>query len=234
MRVLDNDAAGVVLLPGSGATPPAVGESAASTTYTIRINRPGIGPVTIALNPLGANGLRTNVGSVTFTGATTTATITVSAVDDALREGFQYESHRPSPDDQRRVRRHRCAAALGEADEIFGSFGSCSLRGYIVRLVSGAGAGQWRYIRSNDAGKLFLQDGWDVNPLAGDQFVIQGYTAPASQSELAGTVASINGLTLTLANALPQLAGLGGLSGASIRIIDGDGPGRDAIRTIIV
>ena len=233
VRLLDSDAAGVVILPGSGATQPAVGENGATTTYTIRLNRPGIGPVTVALQPLHPGQLGTSVPAFTFAGATTSTTILVSALDDPLREGFQFESigHGITTVD---AFAGAVTAQSPRLDEIAGSFGGLNLSGFIVRVTSGAAAGQWRYIRHNTATKLYLQSDLDVfRPAAGDTFVVQGYTAPASQSEIAGGVASASGTLITLTAALPGFVGLAGLSGATLRIIDGAGPGVDALRTIV-
>ncbi len=233
VRLLDSDAAGVVILPGSGATQPAVGENGATTTYTIRLNRPGIGDVTVALQPLHPGQLGTSISAFTFAGATTSATISVSALDDPFREGFQFEhiGHALTTVD---AFAGAVTAQSPRLDEVAGSFGTRDLRGFVVRITSGAAAGQWRYIRHNTATKLYLQSDLDVfRPAAGDTFVVQGYTAPASQSEIAGGVASASGTLITLTAALPGFVGLAGLTGAVLRIIDGGGPGVDVMRTIV-
>ena len=228
VRLLDSDAVGVVLLPAGGAAQPNVAENGPSTEYTIRLNRPGIGDVIVQLNPLHPGQLTLSQSSVTFAGSNRTATITVGAGDDAIREGFQFEhvAHKLASID---AFEGTVAMTLSRKDEIaggFGAFGEGQLRGLIVRLVTGAGAGQSRYIRHNIGGKLYLMTDWDVAPSSGDRYVVQGYTAPASTAEITGTVASVNGTVLTVGAPIGPFNGLGGLSGAAIRIIDGVGTGQ--------
>ena len=127
VRVLDSDAAGVVILPSSGAAQPAVGEGGAGTTYTIQLNRPGIGPVTVALSSLNPGQLTGFPPQVTFNGALS-ALINVAAGDDPLREGFQFEHivHQFLTTDRFAG---TVAATPTRFDEIAGNFTGLDLRG---------------------------------------------------------------------------------------------------------
>ena len=228
LRLLDSDAAGVVILPGTGATQPTANEGGSNTTYTIQLNRPGIGFITVSLSSVRPGQLTGFASTVNLAPGELSRLVTANALDDAIREGFQFESilHKLLSSD---AFAGTVGATSSRLDEVFGSFAGANLAGYIVRLTSGPGAGQWRYIRHNTAGTLFLQTDWDIKPGAGDSFIVQGYAPPASEQPIAGTVssASASGTTLNLSGPLPGL-----LVGAVIRIVDGLGAGKDALRVI--
>ncbi|MDX5398706.1 MAG: hypothetical protein LPK92_03115, partial [Actinomycetes bacterium] len=99
-----------------------------------------------------------------------------------------------------------------------------ALKGYLLRLTTGDGAGQVRRIWNNTATMIEVEGEWDVAPTLGDAFVVTGYTAPVVTTELVGTVTAISGdfRTVTLTGVtLP--ADTGGLSGALLRLVGANG-----------
>ncbi len=119
------------------------------------------------------------------------------------------------------------AAGRNDALSSTGAFGTRNLKGYLVRLVSGAGAGQVRRIWSNTADTLTVEGDWDTLPAVGDQYVVTGYVAPVTDGVVGGQVTAISGdaRTITLDTATLPTAN-GGLTGALVRIVDGTGAGQ--------
>ena len=155
--------------------------------------------------------------------------MTVRPLADGVVEGFHYAyvSHVvASSDDAGGL----AQPGTGRFDEIVveQAFATDDLRGYLVRIVGGTGAGQYRYIASNSGSTLVVQEEWDVRPDSSSRYVIQGYRAPASAAEITGTPTGLvlaTSRTLTTAAALPA-----DLSGAVVRIVAGQGAG--TVRTI--
>ena len=111
----------------------------------------------------------------------------------------------------------------GRADEftVAGSpFTAHTLRGYLVRITSGTGAGQVRTIWDNLADTIVVDQDWDVLPDTGSTYVITGYSAPAASGELTGTVTAVSAdnRTVTLTGVSLPTAN-GGLTGAILRIV---------------
>ena len=65
-------------------------------------------------------------------------------------------------------------------------------RGYLVRMASGAAAGQVRSIWDNYGDVLVVEQDWDAPVAAGDRYVIIGYTDPVSSEAVVRTVAELS------------------------------------------
>ena len=87
--------------------------------------------------------------------------------------------------------------------------------------------------RTTPRASSFLQTDWDVKPDAATRSSSRATRRrpPSSRARRHRRRAS-TGTTLTLSGRAAALAGLGGLSGAIVRIVDGAGAGQDALRTI--
>jgi Ca2+-binding RTX toxin-like protein len=240
VRIIDNDAVGVTILQSGHQTQ--VTEGGGTDTYTVALTRAPITDTTVRLHLDGqvCASLTGGVGlwacdvlDVTFTSADwAPVTVHVQAVDDDVVEGFRFSEIRHTLTtsdafsgsvDAASARRDELLAADADA------FADLDLRGYLVRIVSGTGAGQQRYIRSNTDGSLRIQGEWDTRPDNTSTFVVHGYTGPVVDHGPTGSVTSVDGATLTVdTSALPTA--FGGLSGATLRIVAGAGAGQ--FRTI--
>jgi Ca2+-binding RTX toxin-like protein len=114
-------------------------------------------------------------------------------------------------------------------------FATNALRGYLLRLVSGAGAGQSWEIWGNLASTggpgawttvITIQGAIETIPQAGSTAYINGYVAPALTQALTGIVTAVDGTgtVLTVGSlSTPLPVANGGLSGALVRIFNPDG-----------
>ncbi|MFZ1409933.1 MAG: hypothetical protein WAS07_00575, partial [Micropruina sp.] len=234
VRVVDDESAGVVVLVPEGGlvvVEPSVGGGGSTAAYTVRLSRLPLASVTVQFTvqstvglQLGLNGAAAGVPLLlTFTTGNwaTGQTVLVSAANDALVEGqhvVAINATLTSSD----ATTGTVQATTGRSDEFQvtgGGLTAGTLRGFTIRITSGAGAGQVRTIWNNTATVLVVEGDWDVLPSALDSYVITGYTPPASTGEVSGTVSSTsNGNTvLTLPGASLPLAP-GALTGALIRV----------------
>ena len=170
----------------------------------------------------------------TFAGATTSTTIPVSALDDPFREGFQFEhiGHALTTVD---AFAGAVTAQSPRLDEIAGSFGGLRParlhRPHHVRRGGRAVAlhpPQHRHQavpaerpRRASGPRRATRSSSRATPRRR-----RSPRSPAASPRRAGTL-------ITLTAALPVFVGLAGLTGAMLRIIDGAGPGVDALRTIV-
>ncbi|MCU1507720.1 MAG: hypothetical protein JWP05_2689, partial [Microbacteriaceae bacterium] len=234
VRVIDNDAPAVaVVVPDGGVrvVEPSGGTGGTTASYEVRITSTPLSPVTVLVTaPVGlelsANGVTWSTSLLVTFAAAGARTIQVRATDDTAIEGQQVQG---------------ITAVVTSVDRIIGTVGGAgglasefsfagmtaaagSLKGQLIRITSGAGAGQVYRIWNNTATMIEIEGQWDVAPALGDTFVITGYTAPITQAALQGTVSAVSsdGRTVTLTGvALPTTGG--GLSGALLRLVGANG-----------
>ncbi|HEX5857107.1 MAG TPA: hypothetical protein VFY91_03265, partial [Microbacterium sp.] len=234
VRVIDDDAPAVpVVVPDGGVrvVEPSGGAGGTTATYEVRITSTPVSPVTVLVTaPAGlrisADG-STWVASLVLTFTSAGArTIHVRAVDDTAVEGQHVEGITAvvTSTDQK-------LGTIGATGGVAGEFAFAgmtaaagSLKGHLIRITSGAGAGQVHRIWNNTATTIEIEGEWDVAPALGDSFVITGYTAPITQAALQGTVSAISadGRTVTLTGVALPTAG-GGLTGALLRVVGANG-----------
>ncbi len=233
-RVIDDDAPEVpVVIPDGGirVIEAAGGSGGTTASYEVRISSTPRGPVTVLLTaPTGllisADGVSwTATLTLTFTAAGTRI-VQVRAVDDTAVEGQHVQAITAVVTSVDRVT-GTVSAVGGLSNEIVFTgitVGADALKGHLIRITSGPGAGQIRRIWSNTATRIEIEGEWDVAPGAGATFVVTGYTAPITTNELVGTVTAVSGdnRTVTLSGvALPTTGG--GLAGALLRLVDANG-----------
>jgi hypothetical protein len=250
VRVLDRDAAGVVVTPPAGGIRVVEPHTVSATvtrvegstaTYTLSLNRAPLTTIRILIDP--GPELTASVTEVVFTPTSWAAvTITLTAVNDGKVEGthFGYVTHTIAQANGQNgdLWTGLLHAVPGPRSELVVNRSDLpvltdyrNLRGYLLRIVTGAAAGQYRRIFDVvDLGGptvlLLLETGLDRLPVAGDGWVISGYTPPPSLGFIGGTVTAVVGNVITLdPNGTPLPTGPGALSGAIVRIVDGSGPG---------
>ncbi len=220
VRVIDSDEAGVVIVPAGTLQ---AGEGGALATYEVTLQRAPLLDTVVRLTPTAGQLEIVGGGTLIFTaGGPLTQLVTVRAVDDALPESFHFAYVVHTLDNADAL--EGIATPRARADEIgvATSFLENQVAGFTVRIVEGTGAGQVRLIRSNAAGSvLVLQTDWDTRPDATSRYVISGYTAPVTTAEVTGRILSSNASTIDVGELLPTLRG--GLSGATLRILDAAG-----------
>ncbi len=251
VRLLDDEvpAVAVVVPDGGIAVVEPVGSGGPGGTsqdYTVQLTRAPLATVTVRINGSSqllyqlvsspdyvdlAEGLApASTLTLTFTTGNWDAlrTIRVTAIGDGVVEG-QHVTLVATTVLSSDARTGTVGGLTGRADEftVAGSpYAAHSLRGYLIRVTGGTGAGQVRTIWDNLADTIVVDGDWDVLPDTTSTFVITGYTAPAATGELGGTVTNpdtngdgrtvtISGVTLPTSN--------GGLTGALLRIVGASG-----------
>ena len=237
VTVLEPDGGVVVVEPVDGA-----GTGGTSATYEVRLTRAPLATVTMQLTAPSqlllqlvtsadfvdaAEGLApATTLTLTFTTANWDAlrTIRVVAVGDGVVEG-QHVARISTVVTSTDAIAGTVGGGTGRADEftVAGSpFTPMTLRGYLVRITGGTGAGQVRSIWTNLADTIVVEGDWDVVPDTTSTFLITGYTAPATTGQVVGSVTTADvfgdGLTLEVAGAAFPTAN-GGLTGALIRVV---------------
>ncbi|NMM32989.1 MAG: calcium-binding protein, partial [Phycicoccus sp.] len=233
VRVLDDDVPEVAVVEPDGGVrvvEPAGGTGGTTATYQVRLTETPRGPVTVLVTA--PTGLRISLDGTTWVtslvltfAAAGAQTVNVRAVDDTVVEGQHAQA---------------IPAVVTSVDRILGIVGGPgglpsefqfasgsapgALKGHLIRITTGAGAGQVRRIWNNTADMIEIEGEWDIAPTTGDAFVITGYTAPIVETELVGTVSAISGdyRTVTLTGVtLPTVNG--GLVGALLRFVGANG-----------
>ena len=247
IRVLDDEQAGVVITELPGGTNVIEG---GTTTYQVALTRPPLAQVTVTLTSDGQVWIGSPavapagpVFTVVFAaGDVAPKTVTVKGRPDATVEGFHfgYVDHAVAAND---TFTGTVAGSTGRMDEFYAAVAVADgqLRGMLVRIVSGAGAGQIRPIWTNANTTLngqavnlvVVQGDWDVKPDTTSGFEITGYQSAGSGVPEA-TVATLSVDRTTITFALPAGAAApapGSLVGATIRLATGTGA--DFFRTIV-
>ena len=241
VTVLDDDQVGVdVVLPDGGirvTEPVASGSDKGRTvaTYTVGLSRVPNGTVTVHLSApsqllfrvLGSTQWVSSL-DLTFTATSwsTPVTIEVTGRYDGKVEG-QHAGRIDTTVTGGDAYDGQVTGGTGRDDEfvVAGTpFTPGTLRGYQVRIVGGTGAGQVRYVWSNTANVITVEEDWDVRPDSTSVYRITGYTTPAPLGQVGGTVVTVDPdrTTITLGSGVTLPTADGGLSGALIRIV-GDG-----------
>ncbi|HSF98236.1 MAG TPA: Calx-beta domain-containing protein [Ornithinibacter sp.] len=250
VSLLDDDRTGVVVVqPDGGVTvvEPVGGSGTGGTsaTYQVKLTRAPLATVTVRITAGpqlllqldtsaafvdAAEGLApSSVLILTFTTADFDAlrTIRVFAVGDGTVEG-QHVTLVAGAVTSTDTMSGQVAAGTGRDDEftVAGTpFTPGALRGYLVRITGGTGAGQVRTIWTNLADTIVVEEAWDVLPDSTSTYVITGYTAPSAAGQVTGTVTDpdVTGdhRTITVDTILPT--DNGGLTGALIRIVGATG-----------
>ena len=183
------------ILPGSGSRPSRPRAATSATTYTIRLNRPGIGQTSrsrSAAAPPASSATGVRRRSRSPAAAAQRDDHGQRAADDAVREGFHfgYVGHALTSRDAF-AGAVTAQSGRGSTRVVAQSFAADDLRGYIVRIVAGTGAGQWRYIRPNTRDARCSCRGLGRLPAgASDTYVDPGlHRAGRRSTEIAGTVA---------------------------------------------
>ncbi|MDA8435365.1 MAG: hypothetical protein M0Z98_05210, partial [Actinomycetales bacterium] len=237
VTIVDDEAAAVVVTPPTGGTTvveqDSTGSHGTTATFTIRLPRAPYAGGTVTLHVVAPAGLQIRLVGTTswsstldvgFTSATT-LTIEVQAPDNGVIEGQQFLSLTTTITSSDRIT-GTVVGTTGRDDEF--TFGDSaltanSLVGYQVRILSGAGAGQVRWVLGNvvDGGVNVLQvsSDFDVLPDSTSTFEVFGYQAPVTTAQVGGNVTAITDdrLTLTVDGTLPTADG--GLSGALVRVV---------------
>ena len=248
VRVLDAQrvAVSVVVLDGGLTVVEPVSPTGTTTgttaDYTVRLSRAPQATTTVHLTA-GSGLLLQLVGSSAAAASTldlvfttgdwaTVRTVRVSAAYDAAVEGTHIGTVTAtvtSADSSTGT----VTGGTGRADEFVVSgaaFVPNSLRGYLVRIVFGTGAGQFRSVWDNTATVITVEQAWDVVPDASSVFVITGYASAAAAPVGTLTVSTLgSSTTFTVTGAVLPTAN-GGLSGATIRVVNATGG--SAYRTI--
>jgi Ca2+-binding RTX toxin-like protein len=229
-----------------------------SASYTVQLNRAPISghPVTVTVSTDTAAG-HVYFGSgasavplattktLTFSyGGALSQTVTVWSPDDGIVEGFHF-SYLTTTVSSSDTFTGRATATSDVSDELLiQSLGLTTpdLRGYQVKITGGTGAGQTRFIYANTNTSLDVEGDWDVIPDATSTYAIVGFNSPVAPpataanstllpGEIAGNVTAISGdaKTITLSGVTLPID-RGGLTGAIVRIVDGNGAGQ--FRTI--
>ncbi len=247
VRVLDDDQVGVTteVLPGGlhvveGTTS---GSTGATATYQVRLNRSPVAATSVRLTTDGqvkfTSPAATSNGTVlvlTFAAGSSTLvqSVTVWAPKDGVVEGshFSYVTTSVSGDN---VYTGTATGTSRSVNQLLVADAASlpNLRGYLVKIVAGRGAGQTRYVYNNDGQPASTSTATGTCcRTTTSQYVIVGYADPVAPppsttllpGEVAGNVTAITdaGRTITLSGVvLPT--DRGGLTGAQVRIVDGTG-----------
>ena len=240
VRVRDAQAVGVsVVTPDGGVTviePVATtGTGGTSADYTVRLDRAPLATTTVRLTATGGILLQL-VGSsvapaatldlVFTTGDWTTArVIRVTAAYDTVVEGTSIATVAATATSGDTVT-GSVTSGTGRTDELVAAgapFVPNALRGYVVRIVSGTGAGQYRYIWANTANTIVVEGGWDVVPDATSTFVISGYSSPATAPTGTLVVSAVGSASTFTVTGVVLPTANGGLSGATVRVVNATG-----------
>jgi hypothetical protein len=246
VELIDNEQVGVAVLQNGnslqvveGGAPAIVaptGQVVPGNSFQVWLTQRPLGTVTVTLaNPDGYLTLSSTTLTFNSTTWNTAQTVTVSAADDHVVQGYHYGYITTSVSASGDVftgtangtpatsKQLTASSALFPTTIANPAGGYLDLRGFEVKIVGGTGAGQVRTIHANTASTLTVQEPWDVLPDATSQFVVDGYESPVSTQAVGGPVSSATSTTLTTSVTLPTTRG--GLSGATVRIVSGTGAG---------
>ncbi len=244
IRVLDDEHVGVVITEQTGGTNVIEG---GTTTYKVALTRPPLAQVTVTITSDGQVWIGTPtvtptgpVFSLVFAaGDAAEKTVTVKGRLDSVVEGFHFGNidHKVASTD---TFTGSVVATTGRMDEFYALLANVpvangGLRGMLVKITAGTGAGQvrpiWTNAQTTAAGVpgtvnlVVVQGEWDIKPDSTSRFEITGYqSAPDGVPE--GTVASTSPDRKTITFTLPTGAAApatDSLVGATIRLATGTG-----------
>ena len=235
VRVVDDEAPEAATFLADGGLvviEPSSGGIGTVATYQLRISAPPTAPVLVRVTaPAGLEILAAGVWATAHVlafGPATSHTIGIRALADGVVEGQHVQAISAvilSSD----ARTGAISGDGGIAREFaFGgltgpAIAAGSLKGHLLRITSGDGAGQVRRIWGNTATTIEIEGEWDVLPLTGATFTISGYTAPEVHTEVVGTVSALSvdrrTVTLTGTAGIPVNA----LAGALLRLVGASG-----------
>jgi Ca2+-binding RTX toxin-like protein len=261
VRLIDDEQAGLVLIESGVDT--VVTEEGPNDTYTIGLTRAPLTSVTVTITgdaevcvasgaDTDGNDTPADLCNVTlvFTPSSWAAqTITVRGADDSDVESFHFGYVRTGVSSTfpgTEIISGTVTAVNGTRITITSGtpFDANALRGYLLRLTSGDGAGQswaiWGNLASTGGSGAYVtvitvQGAVEIAPALGDRVYINGYVAPVLTEALTGTITHVGGVTGPLGTVLtgtsitvgslstPLPTANGGLSGALIRIFNADG-----------
>ena len=256
VSVYDDDSVGVVddIGPGGlqvvepyikGAVTSTKGST---TTYTLSLNQAPLTAVTVRIDPgpqmkvvasAGVVVQSDGTALVTFAaGSAGTVQVILEAVRDSKIEGPHYGYVTQAISSTGDVWSGRGLTAVGRQEIVVATSDLPealrelnALRGYLVRIFDGTGAGQYRRVFEsfvfNGGLHLSFDTPFDTIPGETSGWAISGYVAPPSVTGLTATVASVSGNVITLKPVGAKLpTANGGLAGAIVRVVDGSGPGQ--------